>query len=215
MKKKISCFVLFSFLLLLYQPAWSHPHVFVDAKLKIIIDKDNKLQKLVEDWDFDPVFSAGVIMDFAKNKKKLTEKEHEKLSKTIHNSVAYYGYFQCVKSNGKEIKIAPPYKFEVKLDKILKIHLEAKPEKPITFERKRKYAFRVLDPTFYVNIAYKKNADIQVEGLPTYCKMKIIRPDADKVLQQDQSQYTEEFFMDPNNASSLSMQLATRLEISC
>lgn len=196
--------------------ATAHPHVFITARLKINIDSDGKLESTVQDWDFDPVFSAGVLVDFAKtNKHQLTEKEKKKLTHTIFTSMADYDYFQVLKRDGQSLEMVAPNIFTLKLNKILSVHLENKPKQPLKLEPKHHYVFYVADPTFYVDVSFKVDSDVVVSGLPSYCQYKVYRPDPDKVLTQDLSSLSEDFFADPKNGSYLSSQLATRIEFSC
>ena len=44
--------------------AFAHPHVFVEASLEIVLDKDGRFSKLRQVWRFDELFSATVVLDF-------------------------------------------------------------------------------------------------------------------------------------------------------
>lgn len=193
----------------------AHPHVFIDADFKLSINKDFCVEKLSENWHFDPIFSAGVLMDFSKNKKNFTTKEKQKLHDTIYKSMSYFDYFQHVTKNNQKIKMDPPYIFDISYNKIVNIYLETKPKKPLKLEKGSRYIFSVFDPSFYVNVDYKKDKDITIENLPKFCKSRIIRPDPNQVLMRDAQTFPEDFFDDPTQSLNLSYQLAIKLEITC
>lgn len=196
--------------------AYAHPHVFIDAEIYFNFSKAGLLQSISEDWRYDPIFSASVVLDFAKeNGKTLSNKELKSLTHTIHDSVAYYHYFQNLTDNGKNIALAPPYKFSVALSKLLTTHLENKTEKPLILQKGHRYLFTLSDPTYFVFISYKQDKDIHTTHLPAFCRVHIIRPDANEVLAQAQQNLTEAFFTDPTNAFDIASQLAQRIEIVC
>lgn len=196
--------------------AFAHPHVFINAKLTLNIDSSNKLVSTNQEWLFDPVFSAGVLVDFAKTTRgHLSDTELKKLTETIETSVADFDFFQYLYEDGHALKLARPHNFQVHLDKLLRINVENRPMNDVIFERGHNYVFYLSDPTFYVDIEFKKDSDVTINGLPNFCQFHIKRPNPDKILSQDLSSLSEDFFADPKNASYLSSQLAIRVEISC
>ena len=75
--------------------------------------------------------------------------------------------------------------------------------------------FGVYDPTLYTAIDFAKDEDMVVEGKSfEACTQKVVRPDPDQVIAQNQSNLTEAFFNDPAG-TDMGKLFATRLEVTC
>lgn len=197
--------------------ALAHPHIFVDATLHITIDKHNRVQKLDQSWRFDRLFSASVILDFDKNgDRRLDKDELKNVSGVIKKSLAEFNFFQSVKANGKDIPLAPPQEIHADIvEGRLVLTFESKPRDPLMIEQGGSYQFSLYDPSFYVAVTFQKNTDLEVEGLPAFCKIGIDRPDSNEILSKNRAAMTEDFFNDPNASLDLAYQLASKLNVSC
>lgn len=196
--------------------AAAHPHVFADARLELTIGKDGTVEKLAHVWRFDDVFSSTVLMEFDKNGDlKLDQKELDNLAKTINSSIAEFKYFQTVLADGKDIAMAPPKHLAADfINNQLIILFESKPSQPLKLLPGHKVSFGVYDPTFYTAIDYVSDDEMRVTGLPKGCIAKVIRPDPDEAIAQNQGTLTDAFFNDPAG-TDMSKIFATRLEITC
>lgn len=202
--------------LLMAPAANAHPHVFADARLELTISPDGTIEKLSHVWRFDDVFSSTVLMEFDKNGDlKLDQKELDNLAKTIDSSIAEFKYFQTVLADGKDIAMAAPKHLVADfIDNQLIILFESQPAKPLKIRPGHTISFGVYDPTFYTAIDYVDDRDMIVTGLPKSCTSKVVRPDPDEALAQNQSTLTDAFFNDPAGTNMAKI-FATRLEISC
>jgi ABC-type uncharacterized transport system substrate-binding protein len=196
----------------LVAPAYAHPHVFADARLELLIGPDGTVKSLRHVWRFDDFFSSTVLVQFDKNKDlKLEKSELEALAKTVHHSLADYNYFQLVTQNGKDVAMqAPDHMVADFKDGRFLLLFETHPKKPLKLVGKTD--FGIYDPTFYTAIDFHSDDDLHVDGLPANCTRKVIRPDPDQALAQNQKTLTDAFFNDPTDLSKI---FATKLEITC
>lgn len=196
--------------------AQAHPHVFAEARLELTVAPDGTVEKLAHVWRFDDIFSSTVLVEFDKNGDlKLDDGELTALSQTINESIAEFKYFQSVLDDGKDVKMAKPTDLAATFtDNRLLIVFTSKPEQPLKLAAGHKVSFGVYDPTFYTAIDYVNDGDLVVNGLPAGCTSKVVRPDPDEALAQNQSSLTEAFFNDPAG-TDMSKIFATRLEIDC
>ena len=201
-------------LCLVTSPAMVHPHVFAEAKLEISIEPNGKVGKLSHIWRFDDIFSETVMFEFDKDADgKISPAEQAEISKTIVESIGEYNYFEAVADNGKEVKMAKPADLLASFDgKVLVISYSNAPVDPVLM--KGTVSFGIYDPTFYTAIDFIENTDLAIKGAPPACKSKVIRPDADEALAQNQGTLTEQFFNDPQG-TDMSKIFATRLELTC
>ncbi len=196
-------------------PALAHPHIFAEARLEVISDDKGTISELRNVWRFDDIFSSSVLMDFDKNGDlELDHGELNEIADTIRTSIADYGFFTSITSNGQPVTVAMPEVFHVDFkDHQLLVFFVAKPEK--TLPLKGKVTIGVYDPTMYTAIDFAKDEDMATDGDGfKACKRAVIRPDPDEVLAQNQASLTEAFFNDPAG-TDMSKLFATRLELTC
>jgi ABC-type uncharacterized transport system substrate-binding protein len=196
-------------------PAFSHPHIFAEARVEIIAANDGTLQELRNVWRFDDIFSSSVLMDFDKNSDlKLDHSELNEIAKTIRESLGDYSYFTFITKDGASSEVAKPEVFNVDFkDNQLLVFFVAKPK--ATMKIGGRMTFGVYDPTLYTAIDFAKDEDMMVEGEAfSACTQKVVRPDPDEVIAQNQANLTEAFFNDPAG-TDMGKLFATRLEVTC
>ncbi|MEP3304514.1 MAG: DUF1007 family protein, partial [Roseibium sp.] len=86
---------------------------------------------------------------------------------------------------------------------------------PDSIELAGKIAFGVFDPTMYAALDFINDEDMAVTGASaSRCARKVVRPDFDEIIEQNQASLTEAFF-ETTGSGDLSKLLATRLELDC
>ncbi|WP_408014698.1 DUF1007 family protein [Rhizobium rhizophilum] len=196
-------------------PALSHPHIFAEARVEIVATDDGMLKELRNVWRFDDIFSSSVLMDFDKNSDlKLDHGELSEIANTIRDSLGDYSYFTFITKDGASSDVAKPEIFNVDFkDNQLLVFFVAKPKTPMKIGGRM--TIGVYDPTLYTAIDFAKDEDLVVEGKPfEACTHKVVRPDPDQVIAQNQSNLTEAFFNDPAG-TDMGKLFATRLEVTC
>ena len=195
-------------------PALVHPHVFAEARLDVMVNADGTVKSLRNLWRFDDLFSSTVMMEFDKNADlKLDDKELGEVSQTIFDSLAEYHYFQLVTVDGRDIAMNPPGELVAEIqDNQLIVLFESAPKAPLKLAGR--IDFGIYDPTFYTAIDFTDDAHMAVQGLPPACTRKVVRPDPDEAIAQNQNTLTEAFFNDPTG-TDLSKIFATKLELDC
>lgn len=204
-----ACFILGA------QAAFAHPHIFAEARLEVVASDDGKVQELRNVWRFDEMFSSSVLLDFDANSDlKLDEKELAEVGNVVLESLADYSYYTFITHGGKSIAVSKPEAIHVTFeDNQIMMMFSVKTAEPL--QLKGKSSFGVWDPTMYTAIDFANDTDIATVGKGfSACERKVIRPDADEVLAQNQSSLTDAFFNDPAG-TDMSKLFATRLEVTC
>lgn len=196
-------------------PALSHPHIFAEARVEIVAADDGTLKELRNVWRFDDIFSSSVLMDFDKNSDlKLDHSELKEIADTIRESLGDYSYFTFITKDGATSEVAKPEVFNVDFkDNQLLVFFVARPKTAITIGGNM--SFGVYDPTLYTAIDFAKDEDMALEGKSfEACTRKVVRPDPDDVIAQNQANLTEAFFNDPAG-TDMGKLFATRMEVTC
>lgn len=200
---------------LLPAAAFAHPHIFADARLEIVADASNQVTELRNVWRFDDLFSASVIMDFDKNSNgQLDADELQEIGQTVLDSLEEYNYYTTIMDNGKAVKVSKPTEIVADYkDGQLLLMFAVKPAEAIPL--KGSFSFGVYDPTMYTAMDFPTDGDLVPVGEQiNACQHKVVRPDPDEVLAQNQASLTDAFFNDPTG-TDMSKMFATRIEFSC
>jgi ABC-type uncharacterized transport system, periplasmic component len=195
--------------------AEAHPHIFAEARLEVDTSADGTITELRNVWRFDEVFSSSVIMDFDTNRNmKLDPDELANVGGVVRDSLAEFNYFVSLVDNGKDIAItAPEHMVADYQDGLLLLIFAVKPANPL--QLKGKVSVGIYDPTMYTAIDFPQDEDLVVTGAGAEsCSRKVVRPDPDEVIAQNQGTLTEAFFNDPSG-NDLTKLFATRIELEC
>lgn len=194
--------------------ASAHPHVFAEARLEVAVGPDGNVETMRHVWRFDDVFSSTVLLEFdANTDNRLDDGELEEIASVVTDSISEFDYFQTILVGGKSIDVKPVTDMKALFeDGQLIIFFTTQPAKPINI--KSSPSFGVYDPTFYTAIDFTDDSQMVLEGAPANCTHKMVVPDPDEALAQNQATLTDAFFADPQS-TQWSKLLATRMEISC
>jgi ABC-type uncharacterized transport system substrate-binding protein len=191
-----------------------HPHVFAIATMNLVVGANGSVEKLQHNWMFDDAFSSTVLVEFDTNQDlKLDAGELKEVQNTIVNSIGEYNYFQAIKDNGSEVKMARPPNLTASMDGTnLVITFDSAPEKPLPLRGTA--VFGIYDPTFYTAIDFETDADLKTAGLPSGCTSKVIRPDPEQAMAENKQNLTD-FFYSTTDQTNIDQLVATRLEVTC
>jgi ABC-type uncharacterized transport system substrate-binding protein len=92
--------------------ALAHPHVFVDARVEVVFDKEGKISALRHVWRFDDAFSAFASQGLdADGDGNLSIEELQPLAKVNVESLKDYDYFSYLRVAGKRIGFKIPTEY--------------------------------------------------------------------------------------------------------
>jgi len=196
-------------------PAFAHPHIFIDAKFEAVASADGTLSELRNIWRFDEVFSSSVLLDFDKNENMVLDKsELSAVAKTVRTSLEQYKYYTNVSVNGKAVAMAKPDSIQADYkDGALIMTFSLKPVQKTILAGTT--IFGIYDPTLYTAVDFATDADMASSGAGFFhCSRKVVRPNPDEIIAQNQATLTSLFFNDPMG-TNFSQLVATRLEMKC
>ena len=202
-------------LLLSANQAFAHPHVFAETKTEII-GKAGKLEAMRHVWRFDEFFSATVQLEFDKDgDNKMGDAELAAIAATIKKSTAEFNFFQNVYDNGREVAMTVPGDMTIGFEGPSMILIfESKPSREVALAGD--LSFGIFDETFYTSLDFINDTDLSGQGFPEVCSFKVVRPNPDEAIAQNQGTLTEQFFSDKDQGiSDFSKMFATRLEAKC
>jgi ABC-type uncharacterized transport system substrate-binding protein len=195
--------------------AFAHPHIFAEARLEVETTENGRVSELRHVWRFDEVFSSSVMLDFDRNGDLvLDNSELASISEVVTDSLSDFDYYTSLTIDGADGSISLPEPIKVSFqDGQLLMFFAVLPKEPLPLDGT--IAVGVYDPTMYAAIEFMTDDDMMVTGASAgKCSTRIVRPDPDEVIAQNQGSLTEAFFSDPTG-NDISKLFATRLELDC
>lgn len=197
--------------------AAAHPHVYVDARVEVVFDKDGRITALRHVWRFDDAFSAFASQGLDKNGDGiLSMEELQPLAKVNVESLKDYDYFTFLKVAGKRIGFKIPTEYWLQssdgyltLFYTLPLMQAVKPDaNGVTVE--------VYDPGYFVDYQMVEKDPAKLIDAPATCTMAVNRkadPDAATAAILGQIPASEREL--PANLRSLTADLSNRVTVKC
>lgn len=200
--------------LLSASPVFAHPHVFAEARLELKATSDGYIEELRHVWRFDELFTATVVLEFDKDTDgKLSGEELDDVANTVASSIGDFNYFQNVEVDGKDVTLKKVTEMEIAIeDGRLLVLFATVPFIPVALKDEPKIG--VFDPTFYTAIEFYNESDMVMIDAPEGCTHKMVIPDPDQAIAQNEQSLTEAFY-EESDGNDMSKIFATRMEVSC
>jgi ABC-type uncharacterized transport system substrate-binding protein len=180
-------------------PALAHPHVFIDTRVEVVLDTENRATGVRISWTYDDLYSLYVIGDMGLDPDwdgKLTVEEEAKLSGFDMNWVPEFQGDTYALLADQELALSRPKEWSASYagNKITSVHLRTF-EVPVPV-KDVPLIVQVYDPGFYT--AYAIAFDPVLTG-GSGCAAAVYEPDidaADEALKAALSEYSADVSLD-------------------
>lgn len=190
-------------------PAAAHPHVWVQARAELVFGPSGQVSAVRHRWTFDEGYTTFAVQGLDANKDgTFSREELAELAKINAESLAEFGYFTVLKTDGKRQDFTAPKDAVLDHDGkalTLSFVLPVK-EAPAA---KRTVILDVFDPTFFVDFSFAEDDQaITLAGAPKGCAVQVTRPKKPDPAQQKLS---EDYFANAN----MGLQFASKVIVAC
>lgn len=197
--------------------ASAHPHVFVDARVEVVFDKDGKVTALRHVWRFDDAFSAFAVQGLDTNGDGiLSIEELQPLAKVNVDSLKDYDYFTKLKVAGKRIGFKIPTEYWLQMSDGYLTLFYTLPLMQPTAPDKTGVTVEVYDPSYFVDYELVEKDPAKLIDAPASCSFDVKRkapPDEATAAILGQIPATEREL--PSNLRSLTNDMANRIVVRC
>lgn len=152
----------------------AHPHVWIDLRIKPLMNEQGELLGLQQAWRFDPFYSLVLIEELEKGGPKAElEERYDQLAWEIVknlNSVNFFtqGRILQVASEWKQVTEATLLRRSQRLE--LRFHLPLVKPLPLNATT---FSYQVYDPTYYIEMLHATEAGLDKTALTTGCELKL------------------------------------------
>lgn len=192
-------------------PAWAHPHVWVDAIAELMLNDNHRLQEIRVYWAFDEIYTGDALEHLGVDgDEKVTPDRLTPLATEILNKIEKYLYFTYLKVDGKLVKPqAPQGETAYYLNHRLVMYFLIPVSSPVD-TRTDKVSFAMYDPTYYTAINF---VGVRLNGsLPAGCATRMTEAASDP---GDVVPPSESFFQHLDPSTGYGAQFARWVHIVC
>ncbi len=169
-------FLLIGALLALVSPAAAHPHIFIDATVKIIFNDQGEVIGIENSWTFDEAFSAWQTAELDVNQDGITSSEEmADLATDNIAGLAEYDFYTYAGEGDATLPLAS-------MDNARFVYENGRstftfgiaPQEPYRIEDTFEVA--VYDPEYYVAITIPGTSAVTLENAPEGCTVSLQEP---------------------------------------
>ena len=160
--------------------AWSHPHLWIDAKVALVFNSDGQLAEIRQTWLFDEMFSSYAALGTDKQEKGVPD--HSELDNIRKNWMLALAdpmshYFTSASMDGKPIQLGEATASSIAWDRSAKrIALQfTLPVVPPIHVSKGPLVINIADPTYFVSYDLTRPEAVSMQSAPSDCTASFVR----------------------------------------
>ncbi len=194
-------------------PALAHPHVWVEARAKVLFGADGKVDAIRNDWVFDEMYSAFAVQGLEKDGKLATPAQLSTLAKSNVDDLKEYDYFTYAKAAGQKVKFGAPtdYSLEERPDKRVVLHFTLPLAEPT--KTGRAMSVQIYDPTYFVDFELAAQDPLELDGAPAGCSKSVLG--ANPLIVADGQKLAKSFDTGLTPSDDFSLKMASRVIVAC
>jgi ABC-type uncharacterized transport system substrate-binding protein len=204
--------------LALADPAFAHPHVWIEMRSDVVFTEDGKIKGVNLEWSFDDGYTQAALDGLDVNGDgTYSESEIAPLTKENIASLKDYGFFTVMRLDGKQQDIGEVTEFgQIWSNDKLKLHFQVPLKTPLD-PHAGEFVVKVYDPDFFIAIDYVKDDPVTVIGaMPEGCNMTVKPVPTDEELEQTREMLsTKGQDWKPENNEDFGAMFAQPVTVSC
>ncbi len=193
--------------------AEAHPHVWVVVRSKIEFDPDGRVAAIVQNWEFDEMYSSFATQGLASPGSLVTRAQFAPMAKENAGGLAEVGYYTTLKIGGKSVDFAPvsDYWMEERPDHLVVFHVTLPLKEPM--RAGKIMTLRVADPEYFIDFEFDKKEAVALVSPPSGCSASVAHAPA--LDSGDKQKLTESFFTNLAPGTNFGFKMASTAIIAC
>lgn len=176
-KKQLGVFLVTWVLFIIATQVSAHPHVWIDLRIKPVMNEQGELLGLEQAWRFDPFYSLVLIEELDKGGPEAElEERYDQLALEIVNNLNGVSFF----TYGSTTKAASQWKpvtqsTLLRRGQRIELRFYLPLQTPLTFAE-LPFSYQVYDPTYYIEMLHALEVGLDKSALNTACQLSLETP---------------------------------------
>lgn len=189
----------------------AHPHMWVDLKSQIILDGNDKVSAIYQEWLFDDFFSAAMLEEAALHPDGVAVAIKQKGAELMKN-LKPYNYFTLAKRDGVTMPLIQQGEVvaEIRENRVW-MGFTVSIESPVNLASQA-FSYAIFDPTYYIEMYHAEGETISFQGTaPDNCGTEILQPNPSS----DAIALSRSSSLDANPDNTIGRLFAETIHVTC
>lgn len=176
----------------------AHPHVWIDLRVKPLVNEQGELIALQQAWRFDPFYSLILIEELEKGgPAEELEERMDQLAVEVVRNLQNFDFFTRVSVEGRRHSLEPVKSFNLmQAGRRIEFNFVLPLADPVDLTHQQ-FSYQVFDPSYYIEILHARGLAPDADELGANCQVKLVAPNPsqdliEKALALDESDTPED-----------------------
>lgn len=155
----------------------AHPHVWIDLRIKPLMDEQGALLGLEQAWRFDPFYSLVLLEELEKGGPEAElEERYDQLALEIVNNLNEVSFFTQGFNNQAPSQWNPVAQSTLlRVGQRIELRFFLPLQNPLPIEE-LPFSYQVYDPTYYIEMLHALEVGLDKSALKTGCHLSLETP---------------------------------------
>lgn len=163
--------------------ARAHPHAWIDLRISVVFDEQDRVTALRQVWRIDPFYSLVLVEEMAEEAEGDTmEEKMTDIGNRMIDNLGPYDYFTEVRHGEQRVRGATVSEHRLQRNQgRLELHFTLNLETPLDPAAGTLH-YAVFDPSYYIEILHDPDAAVTLQGASERCGLHIVQPRPDPAV---------------------------------
>lgn len=169
-------FISFIILILFTGLLQAHPHVWVDLRVRPLMNEQQQLIALQQSWRFDPFYSLILIEELERGGPAAElEQRYDQLALEVVTNLARFDFFSRVSSQGVRQGFAEVTDYNLmRVGQRVEFSFVLPLKTPL--DSRTTLNYQIYDPSYYIEMLHTPEIGLDRTRLPEICQVEIQAP---------------------------------------
>ncbi|WP_177247058.1 DUF1007 family protein [Marinospirillum alkaliphilum] len=165
------------FCLLISATAFAHPHVWVELRVRPLLNEQGQLTGLQQAWRFDPFYSLILIEELQRGgPSSELEKRYDELASEVVANLQRFDFFSRLHSEGRRLPVGQVQHYNLmRIGQRVEFSFVLPLQHPVSLNEAR-VSYQVYDPSYFIEILHIPEQGVDTQSLDAACRVRLEAP---------------------------------------
>jgi ABC-type uncharacterized transport system substrate-binding protein len=166
-------------LIVLLAPAslLAHPHVWVELRVRPLLNEQGQFTGLQQAWRFDPFYSLILIEELQRGgPASELDKRYDELASEVVANLQRFDFFSRLHHSAQRLAVGTVTHYNLmRIGQRIEFSFELPLQQPVRLQG-AVVSYQVYDPSYFIEILHEPNGGINRDGLSEHCRVRLEAP---------------------------------------